>query len=72
MKKYITYTYFGDNGPEERFITVLDQFEHHYTKDMMYHIRIESVDKWTRTPIVEYKTVTEDYLNNILSKVETY
>lgn len=63
-------TLFGVKGHPNvpHFITILDEFVHHYNGAKMFHIRIESVGYFTASPRVEYKTITEDELVTMLEK----
>lgn len=48
-----------------RFITVLDKFEHHFTGETVYEIRIEQVGV-LGSSLAERKYVTEEYLEELL------
>lgn len=71
--EYIETYYRFKNRPEAPvFVTILDAFEHHYTGTKMYHIRMEHDGKFgfvgTPSPIVDYKTVTESEIMDMLAK----
>ena len=56
-----------ENRPEiSKFVTILDKFEHHYSHEMMYHIRIESLYVLFGDAKVEYKTVKESDILDML------
>lgn len=63
---------FKEHRESSVFVTVLDKFQHYYTGTKMYHIRIEHDGTFgmnTETsPVVEYKTVTEDQMYLMLLK----
>lgn len=54
------------------FVTILDAFEHHYTGTKLYHIRVEHDGTFglggTPSPFVDYKTIRESDLLDMLSK----
>lgn len=51
---------FVEEGFQRKFLTVLDEFEHHYTGEKMYHVRLEYVTDALHLPVVEYETLTYD------------
>lgn len=46
------------------FITILDVFIHHFTKEPMFYIRIEAVDEGCA--YVEYKVLDQSQFNELL------
>jgi len=62
--EYIDSLYIGKERKEvPKFVTILDEFEHHYTGIKMYRIRIEYASYITESyPVVEYETLQERYL----------
>ena len=60
-----TQYWFKDRPEVPVFVTILDAFEHHYSHEMMYHIRIEK-SGFTGMGIVEYDTVDEEHLRRML------
>lgn len=57
----------GDKTPIRKYVTVLDQFEHHYTRITMYHVRIEYIGFVVGYPMVEYATWTEQQMASRLA-----
>ena len=59
---------FKDHPKINRFVTILDEFTHHYTKEKMYYIRIEFLYKGSLAnySMVEYKTVGEGELKKMI------
>lgn len=51
---------FTESGVSHKFLTVLDEFKHHYTGDMMFYVREEYVTDHLNLPVVEYRTLTSD------------
>ena len=71
--EYTEVFYQFSNRPEAPvFVTVLDVFEHHYTGDKMFHIRIEHDGTFgfggTPSSFAEYKVVTESQMVEMLAK----
>lgn len=71
--EFIEVYYQFKNRPEASvFVTVLDVFNHHYTGTKMYHIRLEHDGTFgfdgKATPFVDYKTVEESQMIDMLSK----
>ena len=54
------------------FVTVLDAFVHHFTGTKMYHVRIEHDGTFgisgSPSPFVDYKTVTDSEMMDMLAK----
>lgn len=50
------------------FITVLDEFKHHYTGETMRYIRVERSGYVTGSSVVEYQTVNEIQFNILWAK----
>jgi hypothetical protein len=57
-----------DKPEISKFVTVLDKFEHHYSQEMMYYIRIEYIGIVFASPQVEYEVVKESVLLEMLEK----
>lgn len=51
-----------------KYVTILDKFEHHYSHEIMYHVRIEFIVGIFKQARVEYKTVTEPELLDMLKR----
>ena len=49
-----------------RFVEIMNAFEHHYTKKMMYEIRIQYESTALKLGMVEYKTVDRVDLDKML------
>lgn len=49
------------------FVTVLDEFTHHYSGETMFHIRLEFM--WCGNAKVEYQTVDKEVMFDMLSKI---
>ena len=67
-----TYTQFKNFPQAPVFVTVLDEFVHHYTGTKMCYVRLEHDGTFglggKPIPFVEYKTVTEDQMADMLAK----
>ena len=50
------------------YITVLDKFYHHYTRETIRYIRIENILSITGAANVTYKAVDENEWKDILAK----
>ena len=48
------------------FVTVLDEFTHHYSGEPMYYIRLEWI--WDGTAKAEYKIVDKETILDMLSE----
>lgn len=65
------YTSLGTVMKERRFVTVLDEFEHHYSGEKFYHIRIEYISTYIEgMPVVEYETVDQKKMMSMLDRRE--
>ena len=51
-----------------KFVTILDKFEHHYSHEVMYYVRIEFIGCIFNSSMVEYKTIKESELLEMLEK----
>ena len=56
----------AEDGVQHRFLTVLDEFEHHYSGDRMFYVREEYVTEHMKLPCVEYDTLTQDELDTLV------
>lgn len=73
--EFIEVYYQFANRPEAPvFVTVLETFNHHYTGEKLYHIRLEHDGTFgfggNPSSFVEYKTVSEDVMADMLEKQE--
>lgn len=66
-----TYYQFTNRPNAPVFVTILNEFTHHYTGTKMYHIRIEHDGTFgfncQPSPFVDYKTVTEGEMVEMLA-----
>ena len=74
MKVPKQFEYIDSDILQERiptFVTILDEFNHHYTDTKYYHVRIEYVSciLGSGYPVAKYETVTEEELAVWLSKI---
>ena len=73
--EYVDILRFSDSEfSSPKYVTILDEFAHHYTGDKYYRIRIEhncyifNDAHFEDNPVVEYKTVCEKKLREIYGK----
>lgn len=50
------------------FIRVLNTFEHHYTKEVMRSVRIDSLAPYGVNGVSDYKVINEDEFNELLKR----
>lgn len=50
---------YKDSHNGATFVTIIDEFEHHYTHTKMFRVRIEYVGSVFNYPMVKYDTWTE-------------
>ena len=60
-----TLTIFRDMPKVPVYVTILDKFVHHYSNEMMYYIRLETVGCFG-SGMVDYKTIKESELLDML------
>ena len=51
-----------------KFVTILDRFEHHYNHEVMYYVRIEYTGYIFNSSMVEYETIKESRLLEMLEQ----
>ena len=67
--EYVDVLYDFEERPEiPKFVTILDEFVHHYSGTKFYRIRIEYLSSFLGRPMVEYETVDEKKLFEMLEK----
>jgi hypothetical protein len=50
------------------YVRVLDVFTHHYTKEQMRRIRIESLEPFTVNGLAEYRVVNENAFQELFER----
>ncbi len=50
------------------FLHVLNKFEHHYTKEPIYYVRVDAVGPVTRCGHIEFKTLDQKEFSELYAK----